>query len=162
MKTVMLLSFMGLLLLPRAGRGQERRLEEAAPVDSHTAAVGTTGVTGLERLLLGPKLEQAPGSRDPFSTPSKFVQKADAENPHFVPGGTAQVPKLSLRGYAEPRNKPAVALIEVEGQGVYVVRAGDTIGLTLLGRTSVLKVQAIEAASVRVEAGSLGQVIVVR
>jgi hypothetical protein len=162
MKTVLLVLALGFLLLPPSARGQERALEDTAPVDSHTAPVGTTGVSGIERLLLGQKLDQAPGTRDPFSTPGKFVQKADAENPHFVPGATAQVPKLSLRGYAEPRNKPPVALIEVEGQGVYVVRAGDTIGLTLLGRTSVLKVQAIEASSVRVEAGSLGQVIVVR
>ncbi len=162
MKTLIFLLALGVLVLPPSVRGQERPLEETAPVDSHTAAVGTTGVTGIERLLLGQKLEQAPGVRDPFSTPNKFVQKADAENPHFVPGATAQVPKLSLRGYAEPRGKAPVALIEVEGQGVYVVRAGDTIGVTVLGRTSVLKVQAIEASSVRVEAGSLGQVIVVR
>jgi hypothetical protein len=135
----------------------------AAPVGSAvgTAPVVTLSAAERDRLLLGPLGNRLVRSgRDPFSTTKKM--EAIGGEGRFVAGGAGMLPKISLRGYAEPRGKPAVALVEIEGQGVYVVHAGETIGVTLAGKNTALKVQAVEAASVRVEAGSLGQVLVVR
>lgn len=169
------LAFAVLAAWPKA-RAQERPAppgESVAPVGSGESAapVGTSApaspapVSGLERLLLGHQLRgSAPGTRDPFATTGSMRDRAaDASgSPRFVASSGSGLPRLSLRGYAEPRGKAPVALIEVEGQGVYVVRSGDTVGLTVGGKSSILKVVALEASSARVEAGSLGQVIVVR
>ncbi len=104
--------------------------------------------------------------RDPFATTEKMrarAERRDEPGPAFVPtAAQAPVPHLVLRGYVEPRGRPAAALLEVDGQGVYVVRAGDTIGITLSGRNTVLRVVAVEAQGARIEAGSYGQVIVIR
>jgi len=172
MKKIALLFFLGVLALVPVTRAQEQGTPDgAAPVDSAaTAAIGSpTTPTALDlaqarRLLLGNQLRAAqPGSRDPFSTTTRMRERVEGgAEPRFVAGSATAIPKLSLRGYAEPKGKPPVALIEVEGQGVYVVRVGDTVGLTVSGKSTVLKVQAMEASSVRIEAGSLGQVIVVR
>jgi hypothetical protein len=166
MKRALPVVVLGLAALASASRAQERPPQDgAAPVGSQTAAVDSHAVTNMERLLLNPQLSRAgSGPRDPFGTTERMRDRAAdlAGAPRFVPNGSSAIPKLSLRGYVEPKGKPPAALIEIEGQGVYVVRAGDTIGIAILGKSSVLKVQAIEASSARVEAGSLGQVIVVR
>jgi hypothetical protein len=157
-------TLIGALALMPVTRAQERPVVEgAAPVDSLATTAPVVTVSALERLLLGRSVARAPGSRDPFSTTDRMQQLAGTTGePRFVPNAGIVIPKLSLRGYVEPRGKPACALIEIVGQGTYVVRAGDTIGLTISGRSTVLKVVSLEASSAHIEAGSLGQVIVVR
>lgn len=166
-KTLVLLPLIVLGSLPGV-RGQDPgRPDSVAPVDTPVATTAPVGssvpVSALDRLLLGNQLKGA--GRDPFGTTARMRERAEVgpEGPRFVPGsGPLAIPKLSLRGFVEKKSRPPIALIEVEGQGVYLVRTGDTIGVTIAGRSTVLKVQAIEASSARVEAGSLGQVIVVR
>jgi len=58
--------------------------------------------------------------------------------------------------------KKMVALLEVEGAGVYLVSEGDEIGLQALGQNSVIKVVKIDINGVRVQAGRVNQVILVR
>ena len=151
-------------------RAQEQpRPDGSAPVVTAsvgTASVGTATPSGLDRLVHTNQLVGVtPGGRDPFSSSSVIRQRAAEGRPEdmrLTPGQGVAIPKLTLRGYVEPKGKPPVALVEIAGQGCYPVRAGDTIGLTASGRTLVFRILSVEAAGVRIETGTLGQVIVVR
>lgn len=106
--------------------------------------------------------------RDPFTT-SDFMY-SEVGNPQraggaqgFVPGyGPQTAPKMRLKGFMNRAAKKMVALLEVEGAGVYLVSEGDEIGLQTLGQNTVIKVVKIDINGVRVQAGRVNQVILVR
>lgn len=108
--------------------------------------------------------------RDPFTTSDRMYaevgnQSAQRANSGqgFIPGsGTQSTPKLRLKGFVTRGGKKAAALLEVEGAGVYLVSEGDEIGLNGLGQNGVLKIIKVDANGVRVQAGQVNQVIVVR
>jgi len=102
--------------------------------------------------------------RDPFETSPLMAEKAGAEGgPRFVPGREGDpLPRISLRGFLQVAGKAPAALVEIEGIGVFLVRAGDTISVPVAGRSSVLRVERIDDLSVHVAVGSLGQLLVVR
>lgn len=107
--------------------------------------------------------------RDPF-TPSMLMYAAVGQQAAQAPGGYGfipsagidQVPKMRLRGFVNDDPEKSVALLEVEGAGVYLVRSGDEIGLQAIGRNTVLKIVAIDGQSIKVQTGMINQVIVVR
>ncbi len=106
--------------------------------------------------------------RDPFTTSD--LMYSEVGNPQraggaqgFVPGyGPQTAPKMRLKGFMNRGAKKMVALLEVEGAGVYLVSEGDEIGLQALGQNSVIKVVKIDINGVRVQAGRVNQVILVR
>lgn len=106
------------------------------------------------------------GARDPFSATPLMQQEAQRQGvgPVFIPspGGPQSIPNLRLRGYVTGNGNQPVALLEVAGQQVFLVREGDTISLQGGAQNSVLKVKKITKLSALVEVGTLGQVIVVR
>lgn len=165
MKKLLLLGALAApLALGARSRAQDRPTapEGAAPVGSDSAPVGSGTPSRLDRLLTGSQLVAEP-SRDPFSDAKNIQLRAlEGREDRLNPGRGVAIPKLALRGYVEPKGKPPVALIELAGQGCYPVRKDDTIGLTAQGRTLVLRVISVEATGVRIETGTLGQVIVVR
>ena len=132
------------------------------------ATLAMPGVLAEEPEKEKPQPPRAEGERDPFS-PSKRIQdeiqkkKPVEAEPQFRAAETPpSLPRLTLRGFAKVKEEPAVALLEVHGEGTYLVRAGDTISLNVSGRNTVLKVKDISSLSAFVEVGTLGQVIVVR
>lgn len=109
--------------------------------------------------------DQSPDERDPFTTSEQMFEQAEKsrKKPAFVPSQiTRQVPQLSLKGFIQDGDDVAVALLEVKGSGVFLVRRGDTISIQAGGINTVLKIKEINKLSVMVEVGTLGQVIVVR
>ncbi|WP_051901371.1 hypothetical protein [Methylotenera sp. L2L1] len=106
--------------------------------------------------------------RDPFTTSD--LMYSEVGNPQraggaqgFVPGyGPQTAPKMRLKGFMNRGAKKMVALLEVEGAGVYLVSEGDEIGLQTLGQNAVIKVVKIDINGVRVQAGRVNQVILVR
>lgn len=108
--------------------------------------------------------------RDPFTTSDKMYGEVGVQNAQkasnaqgFVPGFNPQaVPKMRLKGFVTKPNKKAAALLDVEGAGVYLVSAGDEIGLQALGQNTVLKVIKVDANGVKVQSGQVNQVILVR
>jgi len=62
-----------------------------------------------------------------------------------------------MSGDVEP-----TVLLEVGGLGLFIVREGDTISLQNLPGDNVLRILEINDISVTVEAGSFGELIVVR
>jgi len=108
--------------------------------------------------------------RDPFTTSDKMygevgiqsAQKASAQQ-GFVPGyGVQAVPKMRVKGFVNKGVKKAVALLEIEGAGVYLVSEGEEIGLQALGQNTVLKILKVDSNSVKVQSGQINQVIIVR
>lgn len=108
--------------------------------------------------------------RDPFTTSDKMYGEVGAQAAQrasnaqgFIPGYGAQaVPKMRLKGFVTKSNKKAAALLDVEGAGVYLVSAGDEIGLQALGQNTVLKIINVDANGVKVQSGQVNQVILVR
>lgn len=73
-----------------------------------------------------------------------------------------KMPKMRLRGHLQGQNGEVVALLELVGGDVYIVREGDTVGLHDFGIDSVVRVQKISRLHLVVESGSLNQKIIVR
>lgn len=117
-----------------------------------------------------PISQQVP-PRDPFATTDRMFIEANSQtsmrnNPYgsFVPGfGMQNTPKMKLKGFVTKQHAgKATALLEVEGAGVYMVSAGDEIGLHAIGLHTVLKIIDVSANGVKVQPGHINQVIVVR
>jgi hypothetical protein len=75
---------------------------------------------------------------------------------------SGKMPKMRLRGHLQGRDGEVVALLELVGGDVYIVREGDTVGLHDFGIDSVIRVQKISRLHLVVESGSLKQNIIVR
>lgn len=108
--------------------------------------------------------------RDPFTTSDKMygevgiqsAQKANAQQ-GFIPGyGAQSVPKMRVKGFVNKGTKKSVALLEIEGAGVYLVSEGEEIGLQALGQNTVIKILKVDSNSVKVQSGQVNQVIIVR
>lgn len=106
--------------------------------------------------------------RDPFSKTPELIQESVQPtvrqvSPVFRPM-TQQIklPKMFLRGHMTDRNGEVVALLDIEGDEVHIVREGDTIGLHELGLDSVIRIKKISRLHLVIESGSLGQMLIVR
>lgn len=118
---------------------------------------------------LSPPAQVTQQGRDPFTTSDGMYQEMGRQSVSgpgrgFIPSlGMDNVPKMKLRGYINDNPKRgATALLEVEGAGIFLVKAGDEIGLQAIGRNQVLKVIKVDAQRVEVQAGQINQVIIVR
>jgi len=113
-----------------------------------------------------PKKEEAPDrkkveepARDPFAPTERMREGGDG----FVPRDAPQVlPGLELRGYIEGADGKAVALLEVEGKRIYLVRKGDSVSLPQGGRSLVMRVVEVNNLELRIEIGELRRVLVIR
>ena len=103
--------------------------------------------------------------RDPFTISEHLgveTQRQGSGIEFFPSDGTQKLPNLKLRGYIGDKEEDPMALLDVEGKGVFLVRKGDTVGLQMGGRHTVIKVKDITNLSIFVEVGTLGQVVIVR
>ncbi len=98
---------------------------------------------------------------DPFQISYFMQQKAQAHNQgavQFTPLQNAQAPTLAMKGIVNE----GLALLEVQGSGVYLVRKGDTLSLNREGQNIVIKIEKIDRLSLMVKMGTLAEIIVVR
>lgn len=124
---------------------------------------GYYGVANTAKTNLSP-------TRDPFTTSDKMyaevgIQSAQRANnaQGFVAGyGLQVVPKMRIKGFVSRSLKKSVALLDIEGAGVYLVSGGEEIGLQALGQNAVLKILKVDSNSVKVQSGQVNQVIIVR
>ena len=106
--------------------------------------------------------------RNPFSATTKLMRQTDgpaatSSGPVFEPQGqSGTMPKMRLRGRIQGANGGVVALLEIGGSNVYIVREGDTVGLHEFGLNAVIRIKQISKLDVVIESGSLGQLIIVR
>jgi hypothetical protein len=110
--------------------------------------------------------------RNPFAVTEKLSRLAAqpsgkdspaSSGPAFIPQNQSlKLPKMRLRGRLKDESGDSVALLEIEGGGVYIVREGDDVGLHEFGNDSVLRIRKIDRLHVVVEAGTLKQLVIVR
>lgn len=104
------------------------------------------------------------GKRDPFAPTDRLLQASTSGGAAvFQPlQQAATIPIMHLRGLVQDKDGTQVALLEIEKGGVHIVREGDTVGLYEMGANTVIRVRKINRLNLVVEAGSLGQLIIVR
>ncbi|MEM6439095.1 MAG: hypothetical protein AAF763_05255 [Pseudomonadota bacterium] len=74
-----------------------------------------------------------------------------------------RLPLLTLKGVGRSAlSDPPTAILEIGSLGTFVVRPGDVLSLQNLPGENVLRIKSIDDISVTVEAGSFGEIIVVR
>ena len=134
---------------PQAASGDA---EKPAPVGPDNAAASPPG---------DPEAPASEAERDPFGASGRLG--AYIGDPLFTPSASLKgIPKMRMKGYLEGADGEKVALLELVGGGVHIVREGETVGLYEIGRESVIRIQKINRLHLVVEAGSLGQLIIVR
>lgn len=121
--------------------------------------------------------------RDPFEKLVKAAPMTEqkAAKPRFIPrpkNGPAEsktlmsqltssrkseseLPLMQFRGFMKSDNEKA-GLLEIEGQGTFVVHEGDKVGLRQVGGDMVIRVVEINALNLIVEFGSVGEKVVVQ
>jgi hypothetical protein len=108
--------------------------------------------------------------RDPFTATAEIIKAANInnsddsiKNTYFDSGAILKLPQLILRGIilASQASEP-LALLEVAGVGVHMVRIGDEISFNVNDPKQVIKVKAISRLNILVEVGSLGDLVIVR
>ena len=106
--------------------------------------------------------------RDPFNLSSQMGSQRSGGfnfNSSFLPTNTSKIPSLKLRGVITPSSgKPGdlLALLEIDDKEVYMVRVGDEISYDPGKPNAAIKIININRLTVTVQAGSLGNVLVVR
>ena len=152
-----------------SGKGQGAR---AAGEAARAVSIAPQG--GGQAPAAGSTAAPAAGPRraDPFSRDTVLQATPEPDGRRrFVPAATLpqDVPLLTLLGIAKPagdRMAGLTALLRVDQMGAFVVREGDTISLQRrrrgAGGDDVLRIKTISEQSVTVEAGSFGELIVVR
>lgn len=105
------------------------------------------------------------GVRDPF-TPTSAIEFAPSGANFTQLSPTESVmsmPKLTLKGVTYKDNPTnSIALLDVAGDGVHMVRIGDEISINPMNPQEVLKIRKINRLSLVVEFGTLGDLIIVR
>ncbi len=106
--------------------------------------------------------------RDPFRTTDLMREVAErASGTPSVSGVPAnliptKIPSLKLRGFSEDGIQPAVALLEVQGAGVFVVRKHDSLTVPTDDHHVGLYIHDVTPRGIVVEVQGSGRLILVR
>jgi hypothetical protein len=103
--------------------------------------------------------------RSPFQ-PSSLMQEYAVWGDYAPEGGsdwyTKGIPKITARGFIETDQGPRLALIDIEGEGVYVVRKGDKISLQKGVNTLSFHIQEIKDSEVLIKIMPFDRVLPIR
>ena len=108
--------------------------------------------TLLATLLLAVALPEQDG-KDPFAASDTLRRGAAAKT-------GAALPTLALKGYIEDDSGNAMALLEVEGKRVYLVRKEDVLTLSHRAGDVSLKITELNRREMRIEIA--GRKVVIR
>jgi len=110
--------------------------------------------------------------RDPFSEP-QGIQKN--EKPGILGGivdrfgqgfrrtpGEVNVPNLLFKGYIDRGDDSPMALLQIAGSRVHLVKEGDEINVDPANPRQAIRITKISRLSITVETGTLGQMKVLR
>lgn len=110
--------------------------------------------------------------RDPFSPSRLMYEQAgamsntDADAFGFRPSVDnvdIKIPQMRLRGFITPEGtQDQLALLEIKGSGVYMVREGDEINIDPRQPANAIRISEISRLSVTIETGTLGRIRVLR
>lgn len=110
--------------------------------------------------------------RDPFSPSRLMYEQAGAMSNvgadifGFQPAPDnvdIKIPKMRLRGFITPEGaQEELALLEISGSGVYMVREGDEINIDPRQPANAIRISEISRLSITIETGTLGRIRVLR
>lgn len=105
--------------------------------------------------------------RDPFSLSPQLMQDLSIDRTRgvsqFQPQDSRVMPRLKLKGIVrDQRTNESLALLDVGGQDVHLVRVGDEISFNSADPKQVIKIMKIAPSNLIVEVGTLGDLIMVR
>jgi hypothetical protein len=106
--------------------------------------------------------------RDPFRTTDLMREAAERASGIPSVGGVpanlipTKIPSLKLRGFSEDGIQPAVALLEVQGAGVFVVRKHDSLTVPADDHHVGLFVHDVTQHGIVMEVQGSGRMILVR
>lgn len=104
--------------------------------------------------------------RDPFAVSHQLQARSGSGGSNgatsYVAEGHPKLPKMYMRGYLKVQGRNPVAILAVSGGSTRVVRAGDTVSLYEVGNRMVVQIKSISRQHIVVEAGTLGEMIIVR
>lgn len=157
--------------------------EDASATVSETDSKGTSAVTPPP----GPQLSQPQGGRapvvaaipvlrDPFYIPPALFQQMSMSRAAPGPGNAdnrpgngyfraqaGQLPRVKMRGIMRSSgSSDPIALLEVDGGEVYMVRENDEISLDGAVGNNAIRVIKIDRLSVLIEVGTLGERMILR
>jgi len=103
--------------------------------------------------------------RDPFGTTGPMQDAARRMG--SVAGsasGTLTLPTVVMRGYVEPADpdQPAIALLDIDGTGTTIVRAGDEITLRREQTTLTLRVSKVANGATHIDIQPLKESMIIR
>lgn len=105
--------------------------------------------------------------RDPFSLSPQLMQDLSIDRgrgfSQFQPQNSRVMPRLKLKGIVrDEKTDESLALLDVGGQDVHLVRVGDEISFNPADPKQVIKIMKISPSNLIVEVGTLGDLIMVR
>ena len=116
--------------------------------------------------------ENATFIRDPFSPSRLMYEQAgalsnvDADIFGFQPAPEnvdIKIPQMRLRGFITPEGaQEQLALLEITGSGVFMVREGDEINIDPRQPANAIRISEISRLSITIETGTLGRIRVLR
>lgn len=131
---------------------------------------GVWASTGIAVENLEPGMDEITPMRDPF-TPSELMYSrrgSDMNNysqvGRFNPNEVVaeDIPDMRLRGFVSDENEKMLALLEVVGRGVYMVREGDEININPRRPAEAIRITSITRLGVTVETGTIGKIRVLK
>lgn len=110
--------------------------------------------------------------RDPFTPSALMYEQAgavaniDTDAFGFRPTPDdvdINIPEMRLRGFITPEGaQEELALLEITGSGVYMVREGDEINIDPRQPANAIRISEISRLSITIETGTLGRIRVLR
>ncbi len=106
------------------------------------------------------------GQRNPFAHTQQVRGTKESlpgvSNLGFQPlQQAALLPPMHLKGLITDSEAGVAALLDIDGAGTFIVREGDTVGLYQTGVNTVIRIRKINRLNLVVEAGSLGQILII-
>lgn len=108
--------------------------------------------------------------RDPFTPSPLMYQIRGTELDRFSSVGTfnpngaiaADIPDMRLRGFVADDTEKMLALLEVVGRGVFMVREGDEININPRRPSEAIRITSITRLGVTVETGTIGKIRILK
>lgn len=139
---------------------------EVSGVGGSVGDIDIEGMAQLDQDLREPARKRGKSRRDPFAASDvmlieagRYSSGATLPGGGFLPTMAARPPKMKRLGFVNGGNQ-AVALLEIDGVGVFQVRNGDSISLHALGREDSIKVRHVDALKIEVQVGTVSNIIV--
>lgn len=126
------------------------------------------GIYALENSELA--IEELSPLRDPFTPSPLLYQIRGTELNTYSRAGTfnpndaiaEDIPDMRLRGFVSDDSEKMLALLEVVGRGVYMVREGDEININPRRPSEAIRITSITRLGVTVETGTIGKIRILK